>query len=87
MSAATVNLSTRTWRGARVGAERRFVADTEILTEKNTDFRRVLYTGHNLQLVLMATGAANMIPAIAARHAVFSTARMRFSPQNISENE
>ena len=31
-----------------------FVADIEELTEKNTDFRRVLYTGKNLQLVLMA---------------------------------
>lgn len=31
-----------------------FVADIEALTEDNTDFRRVLYTGKNLQLVLMA---------------------------------
>ena len=31
-----------------------FVADIEKLTEENTDFRRVLYTGHNLQLVLMS---------------------------------
>ena len=31
-----------------------FVGDIEKLTEKNDDFRRVLYTGHNLQLVLMA---------------------------------
>jgi mannose-6-phosphate isomerase-like protein (cupin superfamily) len=31
-----------------------FVDDIEKLTEENTDFRRVLYTGHNLQLVLMA---------------------------------
>jgi mannose-6-phosphate isomerase-like protein (cupin superfamily) len=31
-----------------------FVANIEELTEINTDFRRVLYTGHNLQLVLMA---------------------------------
>ncbi len=31
-----------------------FVADIEKLTEENGDFRRVLYTGHNLQLVLMA---------------------------------
>ena len=31
-----------------------FVADIEKLTEENADFRRVLYTGHNLQLVLMA---------------------------------
>lgn len=31
-----------------------FVKDIEQLTEENTDFRRVLYTGKHLQLVLMA---------------------------------
>ena len=31
-----------------------FAADIEELTEENSDFRRVLYTGKNLQLVLMA---------------------------------
>ena len=31
-----------------------FVDDIEDLTESNTDFRRVLYTGKYLQLVLMA---------------------------------
>lgn len=31
-----------------------FVEDIEDLTEANSDFRRVLYTGKNLQLVLMA---------------------------------
>ena len=31
-----------------------FVDDIETLTEENGDFRRVLYTGKNLQLVLMA---------------------------------
>ena len=31
-----------------------FVDSIEQLTEDNDDFRRVLYTGHNLQLVLMA---------------------------------
>jgi len=31
-----------------------FVADIEELTEENSDFRRVLYTGKTLQLVLMA---------------------------------
>lgn len=30
-----------------------FVDNIEELTEENTDFRRVLYTGQNLQLVLM----------------------------------
>lgn len=31
-----------------------FVANIEELTENNADFRHVLYTGHNLQLVLMS---------------------------------
>jgi hypothetical protein len=31
-----------------------FAANIEDLTESNADFRRVLYTGKNLQLVLMA---------------------------------
>ncbi len=31
-----------------------FVGDIEELTKDNSDFRRVLYTGKNLQLVLMA---------------------------------
>jgi mannose-6-phosphate isomerase-like protein (cupin superfamily) len=31
-----------------------FVEDIEELTEENPDFRRVLYTGKHLQLVLMA---------------------------------
>lgn len=31
-----------------------FVDDIETLTEENDDFRRVLYTGKHLQLVLMA---------------------------------
>lgn len=31
-----------------------FVGNIEELTEQNDDFRRVLYTGHNVQLVLMA---------------------------------
>lgn len=38
-----------------------FVGDIEKLTEENTDFRRVLYTGHNLQLVLMAIPAGEEI--------------------------
>jgi mannose-6-phosphate isomerase-like protein (cupin superfamily) len=33
---------------------RGFIDDIEQLTEDNEDFRRVLYTGRNLQLVLMA---------------------------------
>lgn len=31
-----------------------YIADIETLTENNKDFRRVLYTGHHLQLVLMS---------------------------------
>jgi mannose-6-phosphate isomerase-like protein (cupin superfamily) len=31
-----------------------FVDDIEKLTEENSDFRRVLYTGQNMQLVLMS---------------------------------
>jgi mannose-6-phosphate isomerase-like protein (cupin superfamily) len=31
-----------------------FIANIETLTEQNPDFRRVVYTGHNLQLVLMS---------------------------------
>src|SRR5215475_15268993 len=36
------------------GAVKGFVADIENLTDANSNFRRVLYTGKNLQLVLMA---------------------------------
>jgi len=39
---------------ARKAAMKGFVDDIEKLTEENGDFRRVLYTGKNLQLVLMA---------------------------------
>ena len=38
-----------------------FVDNIEALTEGNSDFRRVLYTGHNLQLVLMAIPAGEEI--------------------------
>ena len=31
-----------------------YVEDIEQVTQDNTDFRRVLYTGHNLQLVVMS---------------------------------
>ena len=31
-----------------------FIKDIAVLTERNTDFRHVLYTGRNMQLVLMA---------------------------------
>jgi mannose-6-phosphate isomerase-like protein (cupin superfamily) len=38
-----------------------FVADIEKLTVENDDFRRVLYTGANLQLVLMTLQASEEI--------------------------
>ena len=38
-----------------------FVGNIEQQTEDNEDFRRVLYTGHNLQLVLMAIPAGEEI--------------------------
>ena len=41
-------------RKSKSKAMKGFVADIEELTEENSDFRRVLYTGTNLQLVLMA---------------------------------
>ncbi|MBV1918150.1 MAG: cupin domain-containing protein [Sphingomonadaceae bacterium] len=40
-----------------------FVDDIEKLTEENGDFRRVLYTGHNLQLVLMSIEPGDEIGA------------------------
>jgi mannose-6-phosphate isomerase-like protein (cupin superfamily) len=40
-----------------------FVDNIEKLTEENDDFRRVLYTGHNLQLVLMAIQPGDEIGA------------------------
>jgi mannose-6-phosphate isomerase-like protein (cupin superfamily) len=40
---------------------RGFVRDIEDLTEHNADFRRVLYTGHNLQLVLMSIAPGDEI--------------------------
>ena len=40
-----------------------FVDNIEKLTVENTDFRRVLYTGHNIQLVLMTLKAGEEIGA------------------------
>lgn len=40
-----------------------FVDDIEKLTEENSDFRRVLYTGHNLQLVVMSINPGEEIGA------------------------
>ena len=40
-----------------------YVADIEKLTTENSDFRRVLYTGKHLQLVLMALKANEEIGA------------------------
>jgi|SRR5690606_2111699 len=41
-------------RGEESKMKKGFVGDIEKLTEKNEDFRRVLYTGKHLQLVLMS---------------------------------
>ena len=38
-----------------------FIDNIERLTEENDEFRHVLYTGHNLQLVLMASPAGQEI--------------------------
>jgi len=46
---------------ARSASMKGFVEDIEELTEGNTDFRRVLYTGKHLQLVLMALKPAEEI--------------------------
>ncbi len=40
--------------GEEGNTKKGFVSDIEKLTERNSDFRRVLYTGKNLQLVLMS---------------------------------
>ncbi|MBT2134797.1 cupin domain-containing protein [Croceibacterium sp. LX-88] len=40
-----------------------FVDDIEKLTIDNTDFRRVIYTGHNIQLVLMSINPGEEIGA------------------------
>ena len=40
-----------------------FVDDIEKATEDNSDFRRVVYTGHNLQLVLMSINPGDEIGA------------------------
>ncbi len=46
------------WKGIEMKG---FVADIERLTENNDDFRRVLYTGHRIQLVLMAVQPGEQI--------------------------
>ena len=38
-----------------------FIGNIEQLTEENAEFRRVLYTGHNLQLVLMSIAPGSEI--------------------------
>lgn len=49
-----------------------FVADIEDITEENTDFRRVLYTGKNLQLVLMSLNPGEEIgEEVHAKHDQF----------------
>jgi mannose-6-phosphate isomerase-like protein (cupin superfamily) len=56
LSAITVTLGAAALlaSSASPAPKKGFVANIEVLTEGNTDFRRVLYTGKGLQLVLMA---------------------------------
>ena len=51
------------WRVANANqcGDAGFAADIEELTEENTDFRRVLYSGGKLQLVLMSIGPGEEI--------------------------
>ncbi len=49
-----------------------FIVDLEDMTEENTDFRRVLYTGKNLQLVLMSLNPGEEIgEEVHAKHDQF----------------
>src|SRR5690606_29624643 len=47
----------------RSSAMRGYVDDIERVTKENGDFRRVLYTGHNLQLVVMSLNPGEEIGA------------------------
>ena len=48
-------------KNGKVSPMNGFIADIEGLTEENEDFRKVLYTGHNLQLVLMSIAPGSEI--------------------------
>ena len=52
--AATLGAAALLASSASPAPKKGFVANIEALTEGNTDFRRVLYTGKRMQLVLMA---------------------------------
>lgn len=52
--AATLGTAAQLTGAAIPAPKKGFVADIEALTDGNTDFRRVLYTGMKMQLVLMA---------------------------------
>lgn len=47
-----------------------YLADIETLTEENIDFRKARYTGHNLQLVLMAPTPGLDIGIDGVRHKI-----------------
>lgn len=47
--------------GASYGQDQPFRGDIEKTTEQNTDFRRVLFTGKNIQVVVMALRAGEEI--------------------------
>jgi mannose-6-phosphate isomerase-like protein (cupin superfamily) len=58
MAASTIGMPASSSAQVAVDAKGKstkgFVVDIEKLTEKNSDYRHVLYTGKNLQLVLMS---------------------------------
>jgi mannose-6-phosphate isomerase-like protein (cupin superfamily) len=62
-TAAVLGLTTLITTQASPSPKKGFVADIEALTESNNDFRRVLYTGKKLQLVLMAIAPGEDIGA------------------------
>jgi len=61
--AAVLGLTTLITSPASASPKKGFVANIKALTENNNDFRRVLYTGKKLQLVLMAIAPGEDIGA------------------------
>lgn len=62
-TAAVLGLTALIATPANPSPKKGFVTDIEALTESNNDFRRVLYTGKKLQLVLMAIAPGEDIGA------------------------
>ena len=57
-----------------------FVDDIEGLTEKNKDFRRVLYTGRHVQLVVMSIRKGDETPSLSNDQPKKSGAIARATP-------